>query len=121
MNPTAINFLDKFEQFREQWSPKIVARMNDLDFKLARIEGEFVWHSHPETDETFVVIEGHLTLRFREGEVHLGPGEMYVVPKGVEHLPVAEEECKILLIEPAGTVNTGDAADENPGTTGEWI
>ena len=121
MQHPAINFAEKFSQFDEQWSPKIIARMNDVDFKLARIEGEFVWHSHPETDEVFIVVEGELTLRLRDGEVHLTAGEMYVVPRGVEHLPVAENECKILLVEPAGTVNTGDAGGERTADGEVWI
>jgi mannose-6-phosphate isomerase-like protein (cupin superfamily) len=121
MSYAPINLEDKLRIFSDQWSPKIVAQMNDYHLKLAKIEGEFVWHSHPETDEVFLVLDGEMTIGFRDGEVRLRPGEMYVVPKGVEHRPVAEEECKILLIEPARTVNTGDAGGEMTSEDGAWI
>jgi mannose-6-phosphate isomerase-like protein (cupin superfamily) len=104
-----ISFADKFAKFSERFRPKVVAQMNDYQFKLARVEGDFVWHSHDNTDEAFVVIEGELAIDFRDGRVVLKPGEMFVVPRGVEHKPFAASECKIMLIEPAGTVNTGDA------------
>ncbi len=94
--------------------------MNDTHLKLAKIEGEFVWHSHPGTDEVFLVLDGEMTIRFRDGEVDLRAGELYVVPRGVEHRPVAERECHILLIEPAGTVNTGDAGGERTADAA-WI
>jgi mannose-6-phosphate isomerase-like protein (cupin superfamily) len=86
--------------------------MNDVYFKIARIHGEFVWHSHPETDEAFLVLDGAMRIEFHDGHVDLGAGEMYVVPRGVEHRPVASHECRILLVEPAGTVNTGDAGGD---------
>jgi mannose-6-phosphate isomerase-like protein (cupin superfamily) len=103
-----ISIAQKFSLFSEQYQPKVIARMNDYEFKLARVEGDFVWHSHPETDETFLVLEGELTIDFRDGRVTLKAGEMFVVPRGREHKPSAAAECKIMLIEPAGTVNTGD-------------
>ncbi len=111
MSYTPVSFQDKFAKFSEQFRPKVVAQMNDVQFKLVRVEGDFVWHSHPETDETFIVLEGELAIDFRDGRVTLGPGEMFVVPKGKEHKPFAARECKIMLIEPAGTTNTGDAPD----------
>ena len=95
--------------FAEQWKPKIIANYNGNDVMVVKVHGEFVWHSHPETDDFFMVVKGKLTIKLREGDVHLGPGEIYIVPKGVEHCPVAEEEVHLLLIEPSGTPNTGDA------------
>jgi mannose-6-phosphate isomerase-like protein (cupin superfamily) len=121
MTTPAINFTDKFAQFSDLWSPKIVAQMNDYHFKLARIKGEFIWHSHQETDEVFIVMQGKMTIFLREGQVDLQEGEMYVVPKGVEHKPYAEEECHLMVVEPAGTTNTGDAKGEMTVTTGVWI
>ena len=107
---TPINIASKLGQFSEHWSPKIVATFNGHDVMVVKLKGEFVWHAHPDTDDFFCVVKGKLTIRMREGEVHLGPGELYVVPKGVEHCPVAAEEVHLLLIEPAGTPNTGDPA-----------
>ena len=106
----AISIDEKFSLFSERYQPKVIARMNDYEFKLARVEGDFIWHSHPETDETFLVFDGELRLDFRDGSVTLKAGEMFVVPRGVEHKPFAASECRIMLIEPVGTVNTGDAA-----------
>ena len=117
----SINLEEKFSLFSEHWSPKIIAQMNDYHFKIAKIQGEFVWHSHPETDETFIVIAGKMRIEFRDGATPLNAGEMIVVPKGVEHKPVAEEECHILLIEPVGTVNTGDAGGDLTVTDAESI
>src|SRR6185436_17091285 len=108
MTYQSVNVEEKLSKFSEHWSPKIIAQMNDYHFKLAKVQGEFIWHDHPETDEVFLVVQGILEIHFRDGKVSLNAGEMYVVPKGVEHKPVAESECHILLIEPAGTVNTGD-------------
>ena len=105
---SAINFAQKFAKFSEQWSPKVIAEMNDYQFKIVKIEGDFVWHDHPDTDETFIVLEGQLRIDFRDGEVILNAGEMFVVPAGVEHKPFAESEVKMLLIEPRGVVNTGE-------------
>ena len=109
MQYEAISLAEKFGRFSEHFRPKVIAQMNDYQLKLARVEGDFVWHSHADTDETFLVIEGELRIDFRDGHVTLRPGELFVVPKGKEHKPYADRECKILLIEPAGTVNTGDA------------
>jgi len=116
-----INLQDKLAKFSEHWSPKIIAQMNDYQFKLAKVQGEFVWHDHPETDEVFLVIKGKLEIHFRDGKVTLHEGELFVVPKGVEHKPIAEVECHILLIEPAGTVNTGEVVDEKTAPNHVWI
>jgi mannose-6-phosphate isomerase-like protein (cupin superfamily) len=113
MNYSSINLQEKLTKFSEHWSPKIIAQLNDYHLKLAKVQGEFVWHDHPNTDEVFIVVKGRLNILFREGTVSLGEGEMFVVPKGVEHKPVAEQECHILLIEPAGLVNTGSAKDSD--------
>jgi len=110
MKYETLNFEKKFDLFEEQWAPKVIAEMNDYQFKIVRIEGDFVWHSHQDTDEAFIVLEGNLIIDFRDGTVSLEKGEMFVVPKGVEHKPHAENEVKLLLIEPKGVVNTGDGA-----------
>jgi mannose-6-phosphate isomerase-like protein (cupin superfamily) len=107
----AVNLREKLDSFSEQWSPKIVASYNGNDVCVVRLEGEFVWHSHPDTDDFFLVLDGELVIELRDGTVTLGPGDLFVVPKGVEHRPVARRgEVKLLLIEPAGTPNTGDEA-----------
>ncbi|GJD99642.1 cupin domain-containing protein [Methylobacterium isbiliense] len=106
----AIRLEEKLSAFSEHWSPKIVTRFNGHDVMVVKVKGEFVWHAHPDTDDLFLVLKGRLTIQLRDGDVHLGPGDLYVVPKGVEHRPVAEEEVHLLLIEPAGTPNTGDPA-----------
>ncbi|WP_329129810.1 cupin domain-containing protein [Streptomyces sp. NBC_01476] len=106
---TAVNIDAKLAQFAEHWAPRRIAGINDYDVKIAKVQGDFVWHTHDETDELFLVISGRLVLQLRDGDVILGPGEIYVVPKGVEHCPRADEETAILLLEPAGTVNTGSA------------
>ncbi|HZY27538.1 MAG TPA: cupin domain-containing protein [Jiangellaceae bacterium] len=103
-----INLAERFSRFTEQWSPKVVARLNDYEIKIVRIQGEFVWHAHDDTDELFLVLAGELTIRLRDGDVVLSAGEMYVVPRGVEHCPVATDEVQAVLIEPTGVVNTGD-------------
>jgi mannose-6-phosphate isomerase-like protein (cupin superfamily) len=121
MKTGAINFDQKFSMFEEKWSPRIIAQMNDYHFKLARIEGEFVWHSHPETDEVFIVLAGEMQIALRDQTVELRAGEMCVVPAGVEHKPIAARECRILLIEPAGTLNTGDAEGERTKRELTWI
>ena len=104
-----INLAERFSRFTEQWSPKVVARLNDYEIKIVRIQGEFVWHTHDDTGELFLVLAGELTIRLRDGDVVLPAGEMYVVPRGVEHCPVATDEVQAVLIEPTGVVNTGDA------------
>lgn len=122
MDYNPINLKEKFSKFTERWSPKIIAQINDYHLKLAKMQGEFVWHDHPETDEVFIVVQGRLDILFREGKVSLAEGEIFVVPKGKEHKPVADEECHILLIEPAGTVNTGGAkASSLTASNDVWI
>jgi mannose-6-phosphate isomerase-like protein (cupin superfamily) len=103
-----INFARKFALIDKHWQPKVIAGMNDYEFKLVKLQGDFIWHDHKETDETFIVIEGVLRIDFRDGAVTLSAGEMFVVPKGVEHKPYADGEVKVLLIEPRGVINTGD-------------
>ncbi len=105
---SAINLKSKLESFQEHWSPRIVSKYNGHDVMVVKAKGEFNWHSHSDTDDFFLVLEGNLTIKLRDEDVRLGPGEMYIVPKGVEHCPVAEEEVHLLLIEPEGTPNTGD-------------
>jgi mannose-6-phosphate isomerase-like protein (cupin superfamily) len=104
-----VNLEECFGRFSEQWSPKVVARLNDYEVKLVRVQGEFVWHDHADTDELFLVLDGELTIQLRDRDVHLGPGELYVVPRGVEHCPRADGEVRALLLEPHGVVNTGAA------------
>jgi mannose-6-phosphate isomerase-like protein (cupin superfamily) len=117
----AINLEDKFAKFTEHWSPRVIAELNDYQIKLVKIGGEFVWHDHPETDEMFFVIEGRLKIEFRDGSVVLECGELFVVPKGVEHKPVAESECKIMLIEPKGIINTGAVGGGLTAQNNKWI
>ena len=109
--PTNIN--NKFELFSEQWQPKVIATMNDYEFKIAKIEGEFIWHSHKETDETFIVIKGEIEIEFRDGIVKVKEGEIFVVPAGVEHKPMSRKESQIMLIEPKGVINTGNIDSNN--------
>ena len=117
----AINLRQKLSLFEENWAPKVIAEMNDYQFKLVKLQGDFVWHHHADTDETFLVIEGELRIDFRDGVVTLRPGEMYVVPKGVEHKPFAEHEVKLMLIEPRGVLNTGETAGERTAQNDIWI
>ena len=105
-----VNLAQKLAAFTDCWSPKIVAGYNDNDVMVVKVKGEFVWHKHDDTDDFFFVVRGNLTIQLRSGDVRLGPGDLYVVPKGVEHRPVADEEVHLLLIEPKGTPNTGDAS-----------
>ena len=112
MNP--VNLAEKLATFAEHWQPRTVAQFNGHDVMVVKLRGEFVWHAHPETDDLFLVLRGRLTIQLRDREVRLGPGELFVVPRGVEHRPVAEEEVHLLLIEPSGTPNTGDAATAAP-------
>ncbi len=116
-----INLEDKLSKFSEHWSPKVIAEMNDYQFKLVKIEGEFVWHDHPDTDEVFIVIEGTMQIEFEDRTIELSEGEMLVVPKGVRHKPYAEEECKVMLVEPRGVVNTGDAEGDLTAPNDDWI
>jgi mannose-6-phosphate isomerase-like protein (cupin superfamily) len=117
----AINFQDKLSRFTDHWAPKVVAQMNDYQLKLVKIQGEFVWHSHADTDEVFIVLDGQMRIELRDGQVNLGPGEMFVVPKGVEHRPSAPDECRILLVEPCGVVNTGNAGGAMTAPIDVWI
>jgi len=121
MNHQPINFKDKLSLFNEQWSPKVIAEMNDYQFKVVKLQGDFVWHDHKDTDETFIVLEGSLRINFKDGHVTLSEGEMYVVPKGVEHKPYAENEAKVLLIEPRGVVNTGEETGSKTAQNDVWI
>ncbi len=121
MSYKSINFQQKFGLFNEQWLPKVIAEMNDYQFKVVKLQGDFVWHDHKDTDETFIVIEGDLRIDFRDGAVHVSTGEMFVVPKGVEHKPYAENEVKMLLIEPRGVLNTGHAGGEMTAENDVWI
>jgi len=117
-----INFANKFSLFSEQWSQKVIAEMNDYQFKIARLQGDFIWHAHATTDETFIVLEGQLRIDFRDGHVLVSQGEMVVVPKGVEHKPSAEAEVKLLLIEPRGVLNTGEEEiSERTAANDVWI
>ncbi len=119
----AINLKEKFGLFNEQWTPKIIAETNGQLVKLAKLKGEFVWHNHADEDELFYILKGKLLLRFKDRDVHLSEGDLYVVPKGEDHLPIADEECWVMLIEPKGTKHTGEVKFE--GTVGEesqeWI
>ena len=116
-----INVKQKLSRFDEQWAPRVIAELNDYQFKVAKGEGEFVWHSHDDTDEAFIVIKGQLEIEFRDGAVRLEEGEMYVIPKGVEHRPVARRLCEVLLIEPKGVVNTGDTSSHLTAQNDIWI
>ena len=121
MSYKAINLEEKFGLFAERWSPKVIAEMNDYQFKIVKIEGDFIWHDHSETDEAFLVLEGQLRIDFRDGFVTLGPGEMFVVPKGTEHKPYAASEVKLLLIEPRGVLNTGGEDSARTAQNDLWI
>ena len=116
-----INLRKKLEKFSDYWSPKVIAEMNDYQFKLVKIKGDFVWHNHADTDETFIVIEGEMKIEFEDKTVELKEGEMYVVPKGVEHKPYAEKECSIMIIEPRGVVNTGNTEGDLTASNDVWI
>ncbi len=116
-----INLKEKLSKFSDHWSPKIIAEMNDYQFKLVKIKGDFVWHNHADTDETFIVVEGKMKIEFENETVELNEGEMYVVPKGVEHKPCAETECKIMLIEPRGVVNTGNTEGDLTASNDVWV
>jgi mannose-6-phosphate isomerase-like protein (cupin superfamily) len=121
VNYTAINLQEKLNLFTEQWQPKVIAEMNDYQFKIVKLEGDFIWHDHKDTDETFFVIEGTLRIDFCDGAALIGPGEMFIVPKGKEHKPYAEHEVKLLLIEPRGVKNTGQEASDRTAPNDIWI
>lgn len=121
MKHIPVNFRDKFGKIAEQWSPRVIAEMNDYQFKLVKLQGEFVWHSHADTDEVFIVIDGAMAIEFRDGRVELKQGEMYVVPRGVEHKPVAQQECRVMLVEPRGVVNTGAVGGELTAPNDVWV
>ena len=121
MKYEAVNLAHKLGLFEEHWSPRVIAEMNDYQFKLVKIQGDFGWHDHQHTDETFIVLEGNIRIDFRDGHVDLNAGEMYVVPRGVEHKPCAETEARLLLIEPRGVVNTGDRDSELTAANDRWI
>jgi mannose-6-phosphate isomerase-like protein (cupin superfamily) len=121
MSYQAINFAQKFKLFEEQWQPKVIAEMNDYQFKIVKLQGDFIWHDHKDTDETFIVIDGMLRIDFRAGAVRVSAGEMFVVPRGVEHKPYAENEVKLLLIEPRGVPNTGDEGGARTAENDIWI
>ena len=116
-----INLKEKLSKFSDHWSPKVIAEMNDYQFKLVKIQGEFVWHNHDDTDETFIVIEGEMKIEFENETVELSEGDMFVVPKGIEHKPWAENECKVMIIEPRGVVNTGNAEGDLNASNDVWI
>jgi mannose-6-phosphate isomerase-like protein (cupin superfamily) len=121
MTYQAINLVQKLALIGEPWQPKVVAEMNDYQFKLVKLQGDFIWHDHKDTDETFIVVDGVLRIDFRDGAVQVAAGEMFVVPRGVEHKPYAEHEVKVLLIEPRGVLNTGEAGGARTAQNDVWI
>ena len=121
MAPPVINFREKFGKFTQPWSPRVVAEMNDYQFKLVRLKGDFVWHKHEDTDEVFMVIAGEMQVGLRDREVSIKAGEMFVIPKGVEHITRASEECQAMIIEPRGVVNTGDAGGALTAADDVWV
>ncbi len=116
-----VRFSEKLSRITELWQPRVVAELNDYQFKVVRIEGDFIWHDHPETDEAFIVLSGQLRIDMRDGAVTIGPGEMFVVPKGVEHKPYAEKEVQLLLVEPRGVLNTGHVGCDRTAQNDVWI
>ena len=118
---TPFNFAEKLSLFSEHWSPKVIAELNNYQFKLVKFQGDFVWHQHDDTDEAFIVIKGEMQIGFRDREVTVREGELFVVPKGVEHITRAKEECHAMLIEPRGVVNTGEAGGEKTALNDVWI
>ena len=117
----AINLAEKLAKFSEHWSPRVVAEMNDYQFKLVKLQGEFVWHEHKDTDEVFLVVRGEMQVGFRDRDVTIREGEFFVVPRGVEHITRATRECHALIIEPRGVVNTGEAGGELTAQNDRWI
>ncbi|MDO9109955.1 MAG: cupin domain-containing protein [Desulfatirhabdiaceae bacterium] len=120
-NAPSINLNEKLSKFSDQWAPKIIAQMNNYHFKVVKLQGEFIWHKHDDTDEVFILLDGEMSIAFKDGSVLLKSGEMFVVPKGAEHKPIAADECKVMLVEPAGTINTGDAGGELTADNNVWI
>ena len=117
----AINWAEKFSLFTDHWSPRVVAELNNYQLKLVKIQGQFVWHQHDDTDEVFIVLKGEMYIQFRDGGVSLSAGEMFVVPRGLEHKPMAQKECEVMLIEPRGVVNTGDAGGPLTADNDVWL
>ena len=116
-----INFKNKLSKFSDHWSPKVIAEMNNYQFKLVKIKGDFVWHNHENTDEAFIVLEGEMSIQFEDRKVTLNEGEMYIVKKGIDHKPYAENECKIMIIEPNGVINTGNVEGDLTASNDVWI
>lgn len=116
-----INLKSKFQEFADQWSPKVIEEMNDYQFKLVKIENDFTWHKHEDTDETFLVIEGKMGIEFEDQTVELSEGEMIVIPKGKKHKPYADKEAKIMIIEPKGVINTGDVTNDLTAKNDQWV
>ena len=116
-----INLKSKFQKFTDQWSPKVIEEMNDYQFKLVKIENDFTWHKHDNTDETFLVIEGKMGIEFEDQTVELSEGEMIVIPKGKKHKPYADKEAKIMIIEPKGVINTGDVTNDLTAKNDQWV
>ena len=121
MASPVVNLAEKAQLIQDTWSPRVVAEMNDIQFKLVRLEGPFVWHAHADTDEAFLVLEGTLEIELPDTTVRIGPGELFVVPRGVQHRPVADEPCLAMLVEPRGVTNTGDAGGERTAENDRWI
>ena len=121
MEQKPINLREKLAKFSNHWSPKIIAQMNDYHFKLVKFQGDFVWHRHDDTDEVFIVLEGVMSIDFRDGKVELKQGELFVVPKGLEHKPHSVNECEIMLVEPAGIINTGNIDGDLTANDNVWI
>lgn len=122
MNYKSINFKNKFSLFQDKWKPKVISELNDYQFKIAKLEGDFIWHAHSDTDEAFIVISGELRIDFRDGAVTISEGELFVVPKGMEHKPYAKNEVLLMMIEPVGVKNTGDQIEsENTAENDIWI
>lgn len=121
MSQAAINLIEKLSLIKDQWSPRVIAEMNDIQFKLVKLEGDFVWHRHDESDEVFLVVQGEMQIGFRDHEVTIRQGELFVVPKGVEHITRAAHECHALIVEPSGIVNTGDAGGGLTAANDIWV
>ena len=121
MQNDVINLADKLTKFSDHWSPRVIAEMNDYQFKLVKIQGDFVWHDHKDTDEVFFIVQGAMSIAFKDRTIELSAGEMFVVPKGVQHKPFAAEECHLLLVEPRGVVNTGESGGALTADNDVWV